>query len=205
MARNRSGPPGTRRRAVGNRTPRACILIVCEGSKTEPNYFRRFPVTSLSVEVVGSGSETESVVSHAESLVRRSQNRYDQVWCVFDRDSFPPERFNRALERAVRRGFHVAWSNECFEIWYILHFCYLDAAVSRDTYNERLSGHLSVSYRKNSVDIFDRLLPRVQEALRNAKRLRASYSQSGQLLNPEKANPATTVDLLVELLLQHMR
>lgn len=45
-----------------------------------------------------------------------------QIWCVYDRDSFPAEHFNGVVERAENLNkenaelqYHTAWSNECIE------------------------------------------------------------------------------------------
>lgn len=164
-----------RRRTVGTREEVPYYLIVCEGEKTEPLYFKSFrvPRTVASVEVVGVGANTISVVE--EALRLRTGRAYDQVWCVFDRDSFTPERFNRAFELARSEGIFVAYSNEAFELWYLLHFDFCDAALSRTTYAARLAGYLGRPYRKNDASMFDALLPRQGTAIRNARRLMGSY------------------------------
>jgi len=43
--------------------------------------------------------------------------KFDQVWCVFDLDDFPKENFDQAIERAKKEKFHVAYSNEAFELY----------------------------------------------------------------------------------------
>src|SRR4051812_24536345 len=108
------------RRRADNREESHRFLLVCEGEKTEPNYFRAFRVPGLDLRVHGAGDNTKNLVLIADEL--RSQDEYDQVWCVFDRDSFPADRFNAALEMAQSRGIRVAYSNEAFELWYLLHF-----------------------------------------------------------------------------------
>lgn len=77
-------------RKVGNLgPPLKRILIVCEGTKTEPNYFKSFRITSAKVVVSGSGLVTRSLVQHAIELRNAEQDfPYDVVWCVFDKDDF---------------------------------------------------------------------------------------------------------------------
>lgn len=122
---------GLQTRRVETRPLRWRCLIVCEGEKTEPHYFEAFPVNAkVEIVVEGQGMNTVSLVDHA--VARRDEDgSFDEVWCVFDRDSFPAEHFNLAIDRAAREALLVAYSNEAFELWYLLHFCYLDAAVSR--------------------------------------------------------------------------
>ncbi len=109
------------KRKVNIRMARERILIICEGEKTEPNYFKSFPVDKEIVEVSirGKGMNTDSLVETAISMrddAEMNGRAYNQVWCVFDRDSFPKQNFNRAIHLAESRKIRVAYSNEAFEI-----------------------------------------------------------------------------------------
>lgn len=170
------------------------ILIVCEGEKTEPQYFEGYGLTNVTVE--GTGRNTDSLVDYAITLAKRAKKLkepYDQVWCVFDRDSFPAENFNNALFLAKQNNINVAYTNEAFELWYVLHFHYLDAAISREQYISKLDDSLGFRYEKNSPYIFDALFDKQSTAIRNATRLLETYPTP----NPEKDKPSTTVHLLV--------
>jgi len=144
------------------------------------------------VKVDPSGFNTVSLVKRAIKLSREVE--YDQVWCVFDRDSFPAQHFNLALRLAEQHAIRVAYSNEAFELWYLLHFHYYDAAMSRADYGNMLNNLLGMQYRKNRDDMYDLLRSRQVDAMRNAKRLLEQYNPS----NPALDNPSTTVHLLVE-------
>jgi hypothetical protein len=149
--------------------------------------------------VVGAGANTDSLVERAIGLkldeISRSEP-YNEVWCVFDRDSFSAQQFNRARQLAASHRIHVAVSNQCFELWYLLHFCYLDTAVDRKHYIKKLSTHLGARYKKNSTTMYDTLLDKQGTAMRNAERLLECYCPH----NPEKADPSTTVHKLVKRL-----
>jgi hypothetical protein len=187
---------GFQKRRINYYEKRLRILIVCEGAKTEPNYFNKFPHPPSSVVVVkGIGKNTETLVREAISLREKADSKYDQVWCVFDRDSFPAVNFNAALQMAKARGIEVAYSNEAFELWYLLHFCYFDTGISRKQYKDLLSRHLGYKYTKNSQNMFEQLCPHQKKAIQNAKRLLSQYRP-----NPAKDNPSTTVHILVERL-----
>lgn len=194
MASRRRFPTRTRsyfERNVDTRETRERFLIVCEGEKTEPNYFRAFRVPKEVINVVGLGDNTVRIVEEAVRL--KTSGGFDQVWCVFDRDSFPVEHFNLALDLARANNIEVAYSNEAFELWYLLHFNYYDAALSRRDYADRLTRELSRRYEKNDKSMYDALLSRQPDAIRNAERLFNSYSPS----NPVYDNPVTAVHLLV--------
>ncbi len=187
---------GYMQRKVDVRPLRETFLIVCEGAKTEPAYFKAFRVAATVEEfnVVGLGDNTLSLVERAVKL--KSERDYDQVWCVFDRDSFPPERFNAALALAEREDMKVAYSNEAFELWYLLHFNYHDTAMSRTQYEDKLSALLGIKYKKNAPDMYERLRDRQHAAIKYATKLLATYDPC----RPAQDNPSTTVHKLVEAL-----
>lgn len=177
------------------------FLIVCEGERTEPHYFERFPIPKDSViDVRGMGANTESLIRIAIKLRDKAWEEestiYNQVWCVFDRDSFSAENFNAAFRLAKKNKVRIAYSNEAFELWYVLHFIYLDTGISREDYNHRLSELLGHNYEKKSRTIYEELFPNQKIAIQRAKTLYAKY----QPKNPERDKPSTTVHLLVEKL-----
>lgn len=188
-------------RAVDATKPPDTFLIVCEGEKTEPNYFKGFKLPSADVQVIGLGANTTNLVEKAIKLKNEKFPDKQQYWCVFDRDSFPAQNFNAALDNAKKNGFRVAYSNEAFELWYLLHFNYYDAALSRAAYPDKLSALLRFKYTKNSNTIYNVLEDKQDTAIKNARKLLVSY---GAAHNPETDNPSTTVHLLVEQLIAQL-
>jgi RloB-like protein len=189
--------PFEEKRKIDEREERDRILIVCEGARTEPLYFEGFRIPISSVKVLGVGMNTLSVVKEAIRLRDEATKRYEQVWCVFDRDNFTSKRFNQALDLAKQNGINVAYTNQAFELWYLLHYHYHDAATSRDLYKKMLTERMGRKYKKKDSTMYQELLDKMDDAIRNAKRLSKSH---GKNHNPEKDNPSTTVHLLVELL-----
>jgi hypothetical protein len=171
------------------------FLIVCEGEKTEPNYFEALAAElriSVNARIEGLGDNTDSLVQQAIAL--KQADDYVQAWCVFDRDSFPPNRFHRAIQLAESNDVRVAYSNEAFELWYILHFEYLQSGLPRDNYKKKLTRHLGKEYQKNSPTIYTDIKNKQSTAIRNATRLLSIYDPQ----NPERDNPSTKVHLLVQ-------
>lgn len=185
---------GYSQRRVETRDPIERFLIVCEGEKTEPNYFRSFRVPKDVIDIYGLGDNTINLVNKAIEL--KKDDDYDQIWCVFDRNSFPAQNFNAALTVATNNNIKVAYSNEAFELWYLLHFNYYDTAMPREDYKKKLSEQLGHNYEKNSEKIYEELENKKHAAIKNAKKLLEQYSPP----NPERDNPSTTVHLLVEQL-----
>ncbi len=172
------------------------FLIVCEGKKTEPYYFKSFRVPKAVVSIEGAAGDPTRLVNSAYKLA--NEDEYDQVWCVFDRDegAWTAQNFNNALQNAKTYGFQVAYSNECFELWYILHFEFLNTGLPRSDYEDKLSELLGVKYRKNDSTIYQQLLAKQEIAIKYARKLLESYDP----IDPERNNPSTTVHLLVEAL-----
>jgi RloB-like protein len=172
------------------------FLIVCEGMKTEPYYFRSFRVPKAVVSVQGAAGDPTRLVNTANKLAQ--EDEFDQVWCVFDRDegAWTAQNFNNALQNAKTHDFHIAYSNECFELWYILHFQFLNTGLPRSDYEDKLSELLGAKYRKNDPTIYQQLLGKQSIAIKHAEKLLVSYNRP----NPERDNPSTTVHLLVQAL-----
>lgn len=187
-------------RRVETRSIRERILILCEGSKTEPNYFRKFSpnVEPAELDVDGKGANTLSLV-HDAIRRREAANKdipYNQVWCVFDRDVFPADDFNQARKVAEANHIHVAYSNPCFELWYFLHYHFIDTAIDRYAYSLKLAEFVGRKYKKNDKKMYDILKDRQYDAIQNAKTLMRRYYPC----NPERDNPSTNVYILVEFL-----
>lgn len=189
---------------VTGRYDRRRVLILCEDEKSSRLYFEGFRIDRQRVEfvAVGTGFNTDTLVQEAIDKKRAGQTRgepWNEVWCVFDRDSFPALNFNKAFELAGNNGIQIAWSNEAFELWYLMHFHYCDTGMSRRDYGSRLSGLMGCSYEKADAEIYAKLVQKQQDAIRNARRLEKHWSECGGC-NPEKSNPSTNVHKLVEFL-----
>lgn len=194
MAPKKFTSPGyrgyTERPPVGTRNIKPRFLIICEGAKTERNYFDAFRVPGLAR---GLGCDPKTLVESVEGIISETGGNYDQIWCVFDRDDVPSERFNSAIEIAKHKGYGIAYSNEAFELWYVLHFEYLESGLPRKDYIQKLSKYLGKQYEKNSETIYDDLFDKQATAIKRAQKLLASYPHP----SPANDNPSTTVHQLV--------
>lgn len=199
-----------RRGAV--RQPYDRVLIVCEGSRTEPRYFKEMVndlrLSSANIEVTGdSGSAPQSVVSYA---IRRFEEdpTFDQVYCVVDRDGHA--RFDEALERVrnktlVKRAqgrslgpatFTAIPSIPCFEYWLLLHFTYTTAPLPRYSDVEPLLKAQPgfESYGKGSTNVYELTKAKLPQALSNADRSNAVAEEA------QTDNPTTKIPIIVRAL-----
>lgn len=190
------------RKSIPLRNIRDTILIVCEGEQTEPNYFNAFSEDNnlkIDIEIEGTGYNTDSLVKKAIRLKEERENTnkpYIEVWCVFDRDDFKKVNFNNAFELAKQNGIKIAYSIECFELWYLLHFKYMKSAISRRQYISNLNKLMTTGYTKNNPKTYYLLKDKQSTAIKYAKRLLNEY-YTEKLYD---RNPSTTVFKLVERL-----
>ena len=203
------GPLVSSGRKQGTRDQIVRFLIVCEGKKTEPNYFKAFTERWSEVKEVnvkGCGCSTCQLINEAkkiqEKLEHERQVSFDRVWLVFDKDDFTD--FNKAIEEAKKEKINCAWSNEAFELWYVLHFQYLVTGVDRKQYIEMIedkvrkaSKNKKFEYKKNDVGFYQILQEHGDEeqAIKRAQKLRKIR---GEKKNYAAHNPRTEVDLLVD-------
>ncbi len=189
---------------------RIFFLIVCEGEKTEPNYFKSFPRKNMNKEIINvqcedSGNKTSciQIVEKAIDLKEKSNGKYDSVWVVFDKDNNSDESFHSAIESAERHNIKVAWSNEAFELWYILHFQYIDSAISRRQYKEIIENAISdklprgkFNYSKSADNMYSflELYGNQENAINWAKKLHKNKKDKFYA----RHNPCTLVFKLVE-------
>jgi RloB-like protein len=194
---------------------RKYFLIVCEGERTEPqyfNYFKKFLPRQLveTIEITGEGDNTINIVKKAIVLRdERSGNvllpNFDEVWAVYDRDDFPIDRYNGAILLAEENNINSGHSNQSFELWYILHFQYLQSALHRNDYVKILSKKLGFKYQKNDSKVVDYLFQKcnVQQAIKWAEQLDELHEGQGH--NNAQSCPSTKVYKLVKLLLEYCK
>lgn len=190
-------------------------LIVCEGEKTEPNYFKYFQKIineKFSKEIVkgvtyfhieGKGMNTESLIEEAKRINEEASIQYGNIWCIFDKDDFTARQFNSAIETAKQENIKTAWSNESIELWFLLHFENITTGITRNQYIEKLN----IIFKEKNIrkGIYEKNLNNMYEILRNygnqelaifyAKQLEAKYNEWE---TPSKMKPATRVYELVE-------
>ena len=158
----------------GTQSLRRVIHIAAEGTKTEPEYFRRLNQLQdvarfIMVKKQTSGSTPIGVLNAMKKYVQSKEiGSLDEVWLVVDRDSWPEENLNQLYQwtqAAEQRG--LALSNPNFEYWLLLHFEDTVSSLTGPGCTERLKKHLPK---------YDKGLPRgkiglsqIQDAIKRAR------------------------------------
>ncbi|MCX6807578.1 MAG: RloB family protein [Patescibacteria group bacterium] len=189
------------------------VYIFTEGTKTEVNYFMdkkreiegKIRRKNIKIEVGGTGYNTTSLVDFVINYIEKNDvdAKYDDCWVVFDKDSFD-RTFNMAIKRATDKKLKVAYSNESFELWYLLHFNFLTSAIARSDYISRLTnglkkhtGNKKIKYHKEATYMYSLIKTMEGSAIKNAKKLLKIHENEKSF---SKKNPSTTVHLLIESL-----
>jgi hypothetical protein len=219
----------TEERPIRSRIYKQFFLIVCEDEATEPAYFEQFQreLDKLATETmflkrVGTGKDPKGVVEQAilekARLKLESYKEVDFVWVVFDKDDADQNltkqmRFEQAFQLAEKEQIQIAYSNEVFELWLLLHL--KDVSVDEPIPRKKIYELLEQSIRSASVKYehfnYEHGNPNViaviahigQEAhaIQKAENL-LKYQQSKP---PIERNPSTTVHLLVKTLRDWIR
>jgi hypothetical protein len=200
------------KRQKAKRAPYDRVLIVCEGSKTEPNYLHEirdtYRLNTANIEICGDecGSDPLSVVNYAIEKFREDQD-YDCVYCVIDRDKHMT--FHAALDklRQTKLGKKVVFtavvSVPCFEFWLLLHFTYTTRQFCAQgnssncdlVIKELNKKDLIPGYRKGATNIFASTKDRLNTAIKNARKLHQHNESAGT------NSPATNMHELIEYLI----
>lgn len=202
-------------RLKSKRQAPANYLIVCEGKKTEPNYFNglkrkinekygnKVYVLIPNIDVKGTGMNTTSLVKYTQKTINHANKVYGQVWVVFDKDDYTDEQFDLAINNC---NYNVAWSNPNFEIWLLAHFKKIDRYISKDEVLQELDKAFQKnglgSYSKNDTNIFDKVTSegKLDTAIKNCEYME-KINKDGQA---SQRNPMTKVYKIVDGLKEYL-
>lgn len=223
------------------------FILFCEDKVNEPSYFRSFQRNQrIKINVVeGQSSSFRNILKtlaycEKEGLLEPDSQSYrvksgvtNHIWCVYDRDISLEDRtqvdpqedhdFSFAIQSAQGAGLEVAWSNDVFELWVLLHFEDVEPGIwqHRTRIYERLTavfkglpdqskemaavtGHDKFKYEhsmKRRVNFVQFVLPylsgRLEDAIRRAVTLEGAFFTK----RPHECNPCTKVHHLVRSIL----
>ena len=186
------------------------ILIVCEGEKTEPNYFtearQHYSLDTGIVEIRGDcGSDPMSIVNFAKTCYQDQRGKgdpFDQVYCVFDKDDHSTyKNALAALSKARPKGVYITINSvPCFEYWLLLHFS--DSTRPYNKLPDNSAGNQVLrqlkqympTYKKTQRGLFIELLNKLEQAKCHAEHALAESERN------QTDNPSTQVHKLIETL-----
>lgn len=204
------------------------IIIACEDKDSSPTYFRQIVQALIDERKITQDSFVIATHQHThcmgvlDDLMTHQRDGktfkdFDHKWIVIDRDQalqvgqgHSVQDFVQALAAANRNKVEVAYANDSFELWYLMHFEAVTCAYTRQEIIDRVINYLKrlnpICYErldKKTIKsqtmtqlIFSDLNPRQNEAIRRAVRL----EQNNEGQDPSVTNPATRIHRLVCLL-----
>lgn len=188
-------------------------LILCEGEETEPNYFQeianrinnRYRREKVTVESAKKGRL--DLLEFAQNRVKKAKIDYNHVWLVYDKDDFNKDEFDNtvykieSLNRKSKIKYHALWSNQCIEVWFLLHFIDLKVDVSREDYIIKINENwkkegIEGTYAKNDKEIYNKLEKYQSMAVKRAKNI----IKESEGKSPSKIAPGSRVYEIIEML-----
>ena len=177
--RNRQRRPARSQRSL---RPGKSLLVVCEGT-TEQEYIdelrRHIGNPSVQIRFCRDRGTPDKIIDLAQQEVRdQATNRnpgFDEVWCVFDRDSH--DHFNGPIQTAIHRGYKLAVSNPCIELWLLIHHRDSPGQQHRDHVKDMLKRY-DRGYKKHVR--FDRYVDGIPSAVQIAHRMEVIAQEDGE-------------------------
>jgi hypothetical protein len=219
----------TKKRKKKDKQKKYRIYIVCEGTNTEPNYFKEIAekpevFEGFAITIYPSEEETnkgldkqgESIKTDAKNLVKiasEASEDYDEVWAVFDKDGYT--KHEEAFENAQKlekgeKVVNIAFSSIAIEHWILLHYEQNKTAFnkSRDVINYLSDrGYFVEDPKDENTLIYSQLQEKTETAIQNAAWLRMEMETELEANHGKiyELNPYVTVDELVRKLLNFPR
>jgi hypothetical protein len=218
--------------------------IFCEGKNSEPIYFKWFETPKIKIITHGDQKSMCKNVNKTitkclkDGILKKTENgKYElyeegmEIWCAFDRDKGANGisidegnvDFASAMTIAENSPLKIAWSNDSFDLWILLHIedvvNELEQAKNRTYYFEKLTTyfkehpnpnellqraliHNKFSYEQD-IKIKQIILPEIISkttiAIQRAKHLFELHKNENDFA---KKMPCTTVFQLIERLLE---
>ncbi len=188
------------------------FVIATEDTKAPKQYFSFFPSSRVHVEVLETTGGCSSPGHVVERLAKYAEayqiGEDDQLWVLLDTDHWVEGSHKRgliaALDTARQRGFRIAMSNPCFDLWLLLHHQAVTAAdgiENCDAVGRRLRDPAVLGeFNKTRLKSEHYPYVAVTNAVRNARALEWQMGDAAGGFWPEK--PGTRVFRLIEELRQ---
>ena len=192
------------------------IVIATEGRKTEPQYFKgikeKYRNKKIHIEIIEKDTNARSPKRVLEFL-NEFKKKYllehdDELWMVIDLDDWEDQNLSDCNSKCKQKGYYIAVSNPCFEIWLLLHIKDIDK-YDKDEKLELLKnnkdGHQKRKIDREIINIlgeYNKSNIPVEKFITNNK-IEIAIEHAKQLDNPDEDWPnslGTKVFLLIEKL-----
>lgn len=192
-------------RRKDKRVERKRLVIVSEGEKTEPIYFKKFRRREINLQIITPNcahTDPKGLIEFAYDIKFEddiNEKNGDRIICVFDVNSNTEQQLKEAKTLGKRRNIDLCLSNPCFEIWILIHFEIGVHFSNCDSLIHQLKKHIP-RYEK-SAEVYSQILPHIDDAIIEAKRLNKWHLNNGTELFSRNSNPSTQVFEIIEYIM----
>jgi hypothetical protein len=158
------------------------FIVATEGKETEKQYFGMFGSSRIKVEVLSTGEDNKSAPNYILERLNIFKDKYDlndddMLWLVIDVDRWGDKKLSEVCREAKQKGYHLAVSNPCFEVWLYLHLDDLNAEDRTGGDFEKRIREILGSYNKSNLDL-SKYQQTIHDAVNRAKQLHPNPSQN---------------------------
>lgn len=191
------------------------LYIFCNG-ETEKNYFedmrKALRFAQVMCVIVSFTYNRLSLAKKVKNYCKKERitpHAKTQIFVVYDADIQPKGQQTNvsAIKAEVDNAYHACLaygykpivSNECFELWILLHYADVAAPSHRDMLIKRVGTHIT-DYHKTESPVYACITMQQDTALRraNALAVQHGYSVGDKNFVPSRACPFTNVHVLVK-------
>jgi hypothetical protein len=171
------------------------FIVATEDTYAPKQYFTFFSHSRIHVEVLetvhGAGNDPKSVVNRLMKFAEDYQIKEDdQLWALLDTDHWIEGSHKPGLIEAIKdarqRGYRVAMSNPCFDLWLLLHHEELAGAMfdNCDAVGARIR-QVKGEFNKKNLKSEHYPLPNIAAAIDRAKALEKDLGKADSEYWPE--------------------
>ena len=150
------------------------FIIATEGAKTEDQYFTIFRNPKIQVEVItaiDNRSAPDYVLGRLDNFYEKYElDVNDELWLMIDVDNWKNRNLANVCQQCLQKGYRLAISNPCFELWLLLHHIIPDYNEATCKQIKRALKDCLGSYNGSRLDL-GKYKDHVNNAIQNAKLL----------------------------------
>ncbi|NDV60595.1 RloB family protein [Bacteroides sp. 519] len=186
------------------------FIVFCEDQVSESIYIKCFETENIKINTItNQKSMFDNVMRTLDycrnnDILKKNNDAYYldadsiEIWCVFDRDtshdgtitdaskmSLEDLAFDESIQLAQRNGINVAWSNDAFELWILLHLEDVDPCDTQT--------HHRTYYYNRLTDLFANLENPPQDLVKLMQYVTLSYKKD---LKREKHFPNIVLPII---------
>jgi hypothetical protein len=150
------------------------IVIASEDTYAVAHYFQRFHTTRVRVCVLPTmdgRSSPAAVIARLDEYAKEYEiGDGDELWACIDLDRWQESMLNQVIGSCHQKGYGIAISSPCFELWIYLHFA--DAPATNVSTCREMTRYLTAhvpGYHKQALSNVPLTLARVQQAITRAR------------------------------------